>query len=220
MPSSLETRPDATPHDSARSLFFSSLSSAIDAPWALRRSAKSIRQSVLAFQINSASSVPRRRRESGRETLEAWVFAVQLVWDYEPVSPFGRRPRRACFRPFRPISSASSSVTSRTMVPLEASLNLIVTVAPLPSATSSPDRSETMIVLDGARRLWRLELRLNDLGRETLEAIRDEYYRDAAEDSLDDMFPERPSGPRTRTASRITTAMRSRRVWARVSTSG
>ena len=130
MPSSLETRPDATPHDSARSLFFSSLSSAIDAPWALRRSAKSIRQSVLAFQINSASSVPRRRRESGRETLEAWVFAVQLVWDYEPVSPFGRLLRRACFRPLRPISSASSSVTSRTIVPLRASLNLIVNRTP------------------------------------------------------------------------------------------
>ena len=54
---------------------------------------------------------------------------------------FARRPRLACFRPFSPSFSPSASVTSSTIVPLRASVNLIVTVAPLPSGISSPERS-------------------------------------------------------------------------------
>ena len=40
---------------------------------------------------------------------------------------------------------ALASVTSRTIDPFRASLNLIVTVAPLPSLISSPDRSLTQV---------------------------------------------------------------------------
>ena len=62
----------------------------------------------------------------------AWSLAVS------------RRPARR--RPVRPRSSASSSVTSRTIDPLLASLNLIVTRAPVPASISLPERSDTTIV--------------------------------------------------------------------------
>src|SRR5206468_3970922 len=53
----------------------------------------------------------------------------------------------ACFVPLRPSSSASSSVTSSTYVPLRASVKSIVTRAALPSWISSPLRSLTNTVL-------------------------------------------------------------------------
>jgi hypothetical protein len=57
----------------------------------------------------------------------------------------GLRPRRATVRP--PNLSASASVTSSSRAPRRASANVIRTVAPRPSGISSPEISETRIVL-------------------------------------------------------------------------
>ena len=68
----------------------------------------------------------------------------QLVRRY-CVADFGRRPRRATWRP--PIFSASASVTSSSRTPLRASWNVMRIVAPLPSAISAPEISDTSTVL-------------------------------------------------------------------------
>jgi hypothetical protein len=69
------------------------------------------------------------------------------VSPYSPgLAPFwrGLRPLRATGLP--PSFSASPSVKSSSRTPFRASVNVIRTVAPLPSGISAPDWSETRIV--------------------------------------------------------------------------
>lgn len=60
------------------------------------------------------------------------------------LADLGRRPRRLTMRP--PNSSASASVTSSSRAPFRASLKVIRTTAPFPSAISCPLTSLTRIV--------------------------------------------------------------------------
>ena len=70
------------------------------------------------------------------------------------LADFGRRPRRATWRP--PSFSASASVTSSSRTPLRASWKVMRIVAPLPSGISEPDMSETRTVLRAtANTPWR-----------------------------------------------------------------
>jgi hypothetical protein len=66
--------------------------------------------------------------------------------DYDAAA-FGRRPRRATCRPFRPRSAASSALTSSSYAPRRASSNEMRILAPFPSSISLPERSETNTVL-------------------------------------------------------------------------
>ena len=79
---------------------------------------------------------PRERPEIPRFSAQGFRRAQEAF--------FGRRPRRATDRP--PIRSASWSVTSSSRTPLRASRKVIRTVAPFPSAISSPDMSDTRTV--------------------------------------------------------------------------
>ena len=108
----------------------------------LRRSDSRARAAMVA-RCGSARAPSRR----GRVVKQ---LSDGLSGDY---AAFGRRPRRALLRPLRASSSASSSVTSSSALPFRASLKVMRTFAPFPSAICSPERSETKTLLRATNNL-------------------------------------------------------------------
>ena len=96
---------------------------------------------------STAARSPRRARRTDASSGRASAPSSSTGTASRPLlrRDFGRRPRRATWRP--PICSASASVTSSSRTPLRASWNVIRTVAPFPSAISAPEMSDTSTVL-------------------------------------------------------------------------
>jgi len=73
----------------------------------------------------------------------AAILSPKTVHSIARYDVLGFLPLRATCRPLRPIWRASSAVTSSSIDPLRASAKVILTLAPLPSSISLPDRSLT-----------------------------------------------------------------------------